>query len=173
MKSNRRLPGTLLTLITLAGGLAACGQIEDTAAALEASKITMIEAIKAAKTGALADGTPTEVELKMIDGQPRYNVELVLEGGVTSVAVDGVSGEVLETAVVELDVDEQRIIDELMLVDAEQRLGLQGALKEAMKNTENGRPVEVDLEEQEGELVYDIRLLVGNLIQKEIVKIRQ
>ena len=172
MVSNKRLWGSLLSLTALAGSFAACGKIVDTAAALEATKVSMTQAIKAARA-TIEDGVPLEVELEMVGDKPRYNVELATKDKVSLVVVDGVSGEVIETTEVIPDAEEKRIIDDLLALDAEQRLGLIGALKKATSMTDKGRPIEVDLEDANGDLVYSIRLVVGNLIERQLVNVVQ
>ncbi|MFH0943585.1 MAG: PepSY domain-containing protein [Planctomycetota bacterium] len=172
MHPTKRLSGTVLSLVMLAGTFMACGKYEDMDVALSASKITMTQAVKAARAE-VEGGVATEVKLEMIEEKPVFSVEIASAEKVTSVRVDGISGEVLGKEEVTPDPEERRIIDELLAIDAEQQIGLIGALKKAVAGTDKGQPVEVDLEEMDGELLYDIRVVVGNLVEKKAIKIKQ
>ena len=172
MHPTKRFSGTVLSLVTLAGTFMACGKFEDTHSALTASKITMAQAVKAARAE-IEGGVAMEVELEMVEEKPMFNVEIASAEKILSVQVDGISGEVLNKTDLELDPEEQRVVGELLAIDPEQRLGLVGALKKALAGTEDGKAVEVDLEEKDGELVYKIRVMVGNLSEEKSVKIKQ
>lgn len=143
--------------------LSACaGEDDDTAAALEAAQVDMSAALEAA-LAELPGAFPLEVDLELQNAKPVYEVELLNDGQVLLVLIDGVTGKASGRSQLKPDDEERRVLDALEAVPVGARTSLADALSEATRKVDQGRPVEVDLElDAQRRPVYVIGLLRGD-----------
>lgn len=165
MRSDCLSQGRVLVLASLLVIVTACGKVDNDAAALDASKIDMVAAIEAAQQS-LSDGFPVEVEMLMLEDTPHYLVEVMVGDDLSVVHVNGLTGAITETSSTEPSDKEKATLKSLSKIDPDKRVSLLSAVKRAMKDKPEARPVEVDVRMKEDKVQFDIRLLAGTALER-------
>jgi uncharacterized membrane protein YkoI len=139
----------------------------DARKALDAAKVSMNDAIAAAKKE-VPDGRVVEVELDWENGAARYEVELLVGDAWKEVLIDGATGKVqkVETDVKPDDADDKRdIADTRKALDAAKQT-FEQAQAALAKEHKDAKPVKIELEYRSGKADYEVVVLSAEKLTK-------
>ncbi len=158
--------GLGLAMVTLAAS--ASGQespVNDMKKAAAGAKITLAQVIETAQKE-VADGKIIEIEFEW-DRTPAYFEAKVLVGEkVKEVKIDAASGKVLGTADAKLGEDDEKELGEAKEALGGAKTTLAAAIEAATKEVKDGKPLEAELEVEDGKPSYTVKLLQGDKVME-------
>jgi uncharacterized membrane protein YkoI len=136
--------------------------------AAASAKITLAQVIETAQKEA-ADGKVVGIDFEW-DKTPAYFEAKVLVGDkAKEVKIDAATGKVLGTADAKVDKDEEKELGEAKQALAGAKITLAAAIEAASKEFKDGKPLEAELEMEDGKPSYSVKLLQGDkLMEAEV-----
>jgi len=136
----------------------------DTArAVLAKAKIDLPKAISVAQAK-VPKGKPIYASTEQEGGKLLFEVYLLVDGKVTEVEVDAVSGQVVKTE--EGEDDEVENLDDAKKIVGNAKITFPQAIEAAMKKVEGGKAFEVEFEMEDNKAIIGVELLAGNKIME-------
>jgi len=125
------------------------------------AKITAQQAIETASKES-AGGVQVEVELGLNGETPIFEIEFLSDQGEQEFEVDAVTGKLLGSEVEKPDGDEAQEYTVTRNALADAKFTLVQAIEAALRQTKGGTVVEAEAEVEDGELEFEVEVLVGD-----------
>jgi uncharacterized membrane protein YkoI len=139
--------------------------INDIKKAAASAKVTLAQVIETAQKE-ITDGKVIGIEFEW-DKAPAYFEATVLVGDkVKEVKIDAASGKVLGTADAKLDEDDEKEVGEAKQALGGAKTTLLAAIEAATKEIKDGKPLEAELEMEDGKPSYSVTLLQGDKVME-------